>query len=238
MRRDFVANASHELRSPLTVISGYLDSLAEDPELEKHWGQPIRQMQQQARRMSTVVNELLELSRLESAGRAGKDEAVDVGGLLAAAKKSYQGQDGVAAIAIDSPSKAQLLASGNEIETLISNLLSNAVRHTPPDGRIELAWRVDADGGEIVVTDTGEGIPGDQIPRLTERFFRVHRGRAREDGGVGLGLAIVKHVLGRHDGELKVTSELGKGSEFRCRFPLERIVLEPPVPIATGGKRG
>jgi two-component system phosphate regulon sensor histidine kinase PhoR len=238
MRRDFVANASHELRSPLTVISGYLDSLSEDPDLEKNWGQPIRQMQQQARRMSTVVNELLELSRLESAGRASTDETVDVGGLLAAAKKSYQGQDGVAAIAVDSQSKAQLLAAGNEIETLISNLLSNAVRHTPPEGHIKLTWRVDADGGEIVVTDTGEGIPADQIPRLTERFFRVHRGRAREDGGVGLGLAIVKHVLGRHDGELKVTSELGKGSEFRCRFPIERVVLEPPVPIASGGKRG
>jgi two-component system phosphate regulon sensor histidine kinase PhoR len=238
MRRDFVANASHELRSPLTVISGYLDSLSEDPDLEKNWGQPIRQMQQQARRMSTVVNELLELSRLESAGRASSDETVDVGGLLAAAKKSYQGQDAVAAIAVDSQSKAQLLASGNEIETLISNLLSNAVRHTPPEGHIKLTWRVDADGGEIVVTDTGEGIPADQIPRLTERFFRVHRGRAREDGGVGLGLAIVKHVLGRHDGELKVTSELGKGSEFRCRFPIERVVLEPPVPIASGGKRG
>lgn len=238
MRRDFVANASHELRSPLTVISGYLDSLSEDADLDKNWGQPIRQMQQQARRMSTVVNELLELSRLESAGRASKDEAVDVGGLLAAAKKSFQGRDGVAAIEVDAPSKAQLLASGNEIETVISNLLSNAVRHTPPDGRIKLAWRVDADGGEIVVTDTGEGIPADQIPRLTERFFRVHRGRAREDGGVGLGLAIVKHVLGRHDGELQVTSELGRGSEFRCRFPIERVVAEPPVPIATGGKRG
>ena len=238
MRRDFVANASHELRSPLTVISGYLDSLSDDPDLEENWGQPIRQMQQQARRMSTVVNELLELSRLESAGRASKDEAVDVGGLLAAARKSFHGQDGIAAIEVDSQSKSQLLASGNEIETLISNLLSNAVRHTPADGRIKLTWRVDADGGEIVVTDSGEGIPADQIPRLTERFFRVHRGRAREDGGVGLGLAIVKHVLGRHDGELTVTSELGKGSEFRCRFPIERVVLEPPVPIASGGKRG
>ena len=238
MRRDFVANASHELRSPLTVISGYLDSLSEDPELEGNWGQPIRQMQQQARRMSTVVNELLELSRLESAGRAGMDETVDVGGLLAAAKKSFQGQEGVAAIEVDSPSKSQLLASGNEIETLVSNLLSNAVRHTPANGRIELSWRVDADGGEIVVTDTGEGIPADQIPRFTERFFRVHRGGAREDGGVGLGLAIVKHVLGRHDGELTVSSELGKGSEFRCRFPAERIVMAPPVPIASGGKRG
>jgi len=238
MRRDFVANASHELRSPLTVISGYLDSLSEDPELEKNWGQPVRQMQQQARRMNTVVSELLELSRLESAGPAGKDEAVDVGGLLAAAKKTYLGRDGVAAIEVESRSKAQLLAAGNEIESLISNLLSNAVRHTPADGQVTLTWRVDEDGAEIIVKDTGEGIPDDQIPRLTERFFRVHRGRAREDGGVGLGLAIVKHVLGRHDGELSVTSEVGKGSEFRCRFPAERVVVDPPVPIASGGKRG
>jgi two-component system phosphate regulon sensor histidine kinase PhoR len=238
MRRDFVANASHELRSPLTVICGYLDSLTEDPELEKNWGQPIRQMQEQARRMNAVVSELLELSRLESAGPASKEEAVDVGGLLAAAKKSFLGQDGIAAIDVESQSTAQLLAAGNEIESLISNLLSNAVRHTPADGRITLTWRVDEDGAEIIVKDTGEGIPADQIPRLTERFFRVHRGRAREDGGVGLGLAIVKHVLGRHEGALSVTSEDGKGSEFRCRFPGERVVLDPPVPIANGAKRG
>ena len=112
MRRDFVANASHELRSPLTVISGYLDSLTEDPELAKNWGQPIRQMQEQARRMNTVVSELLELSRLESAGPASKDEAVDVGGLLAAAKKSFLGRDDAATIEVVSQSKAQLLAAG------------------------------------------------------------------------------------------------------------------------------
>jgi two-component system phosphate regulon sensor histidine kinase PhoR len=238
MRRDFVANASHELRSPLTVISGYLDSLAEDPELKRDWGQPVRQMQQQTRRMSTLVSELLELSRLESAGPAGKEEAVDVGGLLAAAKKSYLGQEDVAEIEVLSESPAQLLAAGNEIESLISNLLSNAVRHTRADGHIILAWRVEADGAEIIVKDTGEGIPADAIPRLTERFFRVHRGRAREDGGVGLGLAIVKHVLGRHDGVLSVTSEPGEGSVFRCWFPRERVLLEPPVPIVSGGESG
>jgi two-component system phosphate regulon sensor histidine kinase PhoR len=238
MRRDFVANASHELRSPLTVISGYLDSLSDDPDLEENWGQPIRQMQQQARRMNTVVSELLELSRLESAGAASKDEVVDVSGLLAAAKKSYASQKDIADIEVLSESSAQLLAAGNEIESVISNLVSNAVRHTPADGRITLIWRVDAEGAEIVVSDTGEGIPADQIPRLTERFFRVHRGRAREDGGVGLGLAIVKHVLSRHDAVLSVTSELGKGSEFHCRFPADRVVLEPPIPIVSGGKRG
>jgi two-component system phosphate regulon sensor histidine kinase PhoR len=163
---------------------------------------------------------------------------VDVTGLLSGAKKSYAGQEGVAEIEVISESSAQLLAAGNEIESVISNLLSNAVRHTPADGRITLAWSVYEKGAEIVVTDTGEGIPAEQIPRLTERFFRVHRGRPREDGGVGLGLAIVKHVLGRHDAELSITSDLGKGSEFRCRFPAERVVLEPPVPIVSGGKSG
>jgi two-component system phosphate regulon sensor histidine kinase PhoR len=236
MRRDFVANASHELRSPLTVISGYLDSLAEDHAVASEWQQPIGQMQEQARRMNHIVGELLELSRLESAGRASTEEVVDVAGLVAAARKSYQGNEDVARIEVLAESTLQLLGRGNEIESLISNLVANAVRHTPADGQISLLWRADESGAEIVVNDTGEGIPSDQIPRLTERFFRVDRGRAREDGGVGLGLAIVKHVLGRHDGDLSITSELGVGSEFRCHFPVERIVVEPPVPIVSGGR--
>jgi two-component system phosphate regulon sensor histidine kinase PhoR len=235
MRRDFVANASHELRSPLTVISGYLDSLADDAALSESWGQPIGRMQQQAQRMNHIVGELLELSRLESAGPAGTDEVVDVAGLLAAARKYYEGQENVAAIEVVTESTAQLLGRGDEIESLISNLLSNAVRHTPPEGRITLRWRSDAQGAEINVSDTGEGIPSEQIPRLTERFFRVDRGRAREDGGVGLGLAIVKHVLGRHDGDLTVTSEIGQGSEFCCHFPASRVVVDSPIPLAGDG---
>jgi len=237
MRRDFVANASHELRSPLTVISGYLETLADDAGLQDDWRQPIGRMQEQARRMNHIVSELLELSRLESAGRAGTDEAVDVAGLLATARKSYAGLGDVAAIELVSESPARLLGKAGEIESLIANLLSNAVRHTPASGRITLTWRSDADGADIVVADTGEGIPADQIPRLTERFFRVDRGRARKDGGVGLGLAIVKHVLGRHDGELTVHSEMGAGSEFCCHFPAARIVVDSPVPIADGGQR-
>ncbi|MGI9224785.1 MAG: phosphate regulon sensor histidine kinase PhoR [Woeseiaceae bacterium] len=233
MRRDFVANASHELRSPLTVISGYLDSLAEDDAIGREWGQPVSQMQEQSRRMNHIVGELLELSRLESAGRASTDEVVDVAGLLAAARKSYVGQKDVATIEVLAESTAQLLGRGNEIESLISNLLSNAIRHTPSSGLVTLMWRTDSRGAEIVVSDTGEGIPVDQIPRLTERFFRVDRGRAREEGGVGLGLAIVKHVLGRHDGQLSITSDIDERSEFRCRFPAERIVTEPPIPIVS-----
>ncbi len=115
---------------------------------------------------------------------------------------------------------------------MISNLLSNALRHTPADGAVKLSWRSGPDGADIVVSDTGEGIDEEHIPRLTERFFRVDRGRARTDGGVGLGLAIVKHVLNRHDAELHISSETGVGSEFCCHFPVARVVSEPPIPLA------
>jgi two-component system phosphate regulon sensor histidine kinase PhoR len=236
MRRDFVANASHELRSPLTVMSGYLDTMAEDKELVPTWAQPVQQMQDQAKRMTRIVSELLELSRLEGAGRASTEETVDVCGLLASARKAYAGQTDVPEIELDIESAAQLRGNSGEIESVITNLLSNAIRHTPADGTVTLAWRSDPDGADLVVRDTGEGIAAEHIPRLTERFFRVDRGRARQDGGVGLGLAIVKHVLGRHEAELHVDSEPGIGSEFRCRFAAKRIVVEPPVPLASGNR--
>ena len=231
MRRDFVANASHELRSPLTVISGYLDSIADDKDVTENWAQPIAQMQDQAQRMTHIVTELLELSRLESAGNAGTDEVVDVAGLLTSARKAFEQPGKTAAIQVVPESTAQLLGSSAEIESLITNLVSNAVRHTPLDGDISLYWRSGPEGGELSVCDTGEGIPEEHIPRLTERFFRVDRGRAREDGGVGLGLAIVKHVLSRHDAELTIESTVGEGSAFHCHFPKERLVIEAPVPL-------
>ena len=232
VRRDFVANASHELRSPLTVITGYLDSLSEDREIPDGWLQPITQMQGQARRMTRIVSELLELSRLENAGSASVDEVVDVVGLLAGAAKAYV-QPGVGpTIDIAAESMAQIRGQSTEIESLINNLVSNAIRHTPIDGTITLIWRSDVDGAQLIVRDTGEGISEEHLPRLTERFFRVDRGRAREDGGVGLGLAIVKHIVGRHDAELMIISEPGSGSEFQCLFPPERIAVEPPIPLA------
>lgn len=231
MRRDFVANASHELRSPLTVISGYLDALAEDKQISSNWVQPVDRMRDQAKRMTHIVGELLELSRLESSGPASTRELVDVPGLLSACRKAYVGQPDVAAIEIEVESTVQIRGSRGEIESLITNLLSNAVRHTPGDGVITLAWRSGPAGADLVVKDTGEGIAEEHIPRLTERFFRVDRGRAREDGGVGLGLAIAKHVLSRHDAELFVSSEPGAGSTFCCHFSIERIVTEPPVPL-------
>jgi two-component system phosphate regulon sensor histidine kinase PhoR len=232
MRREFVANASHELRSPLTVISGYVDTLVSDPAVPDDWKKPLTQMQEQTARMNKIVAELLELSRLEGSGAASEDEIVDVPGLLAAAKKTFAGRKGVADIKIDIQSQAKLQGSSAEIESVISNLLANAIRYTPADGTITLSWSSDENGAELAVTDTGIGIAEQHIPRLTERFFRVDHGRDRLDGGTGLGLAIVKHVLERHAATLDIASQLNEGSTFTCRFPLGRVTMPNAIPIA------
>jgi two-component system phosphate regulon sensor histidine kinase PhoR len=232
MRREFVGNASHELRSPLTVVTGYLDTLAEDEEVPAAWKKPLAQMQTQATRMNKIVTELLELSRLEGAGSARQDEIVDICGLLASAKKSLIGQNNIASVTIDCKSRAQLLGSTAEIESVIVNLLSNALRHTPKDGSVTMSWTSSEDGASLSVTDTGIGIEPEHIPRLTERFFRVDPGRAREDGGVGLGLAIVKYILERHGAYLMIESAPGEGSSFTCHFPASRLAATEPVPIA------
>lgn len=229
MRRDFVANASHELRSPLTVISGYLDSLAEDEKAPREWAHPAAEMRTQARRMNRIVAEMLELSRLESAGPAGLGEFVDVGGLLSASRKAFEQAGRTAGIEVRIESPAKLRGNSSEIESLITNLVSNAVRHTQVNGQIILSWRSDSDGALLTVADTGEGIDPEHLPRLTERFFRIDPGRTREDGGVGLGLAIVKHILNRHDGSLDIRSEPGNGSRFVCRFPPKRVVTDAPA---------
>lgn len=224
MRREFVANASHELRSPLTVISGYLDTLVSDPDAPEDWQKPLGQMQSQASRMNNIIGELLELSRIETAGAASADEVVDIGGLLAAAKKSVGDQIDMPEIVVDSQSNVRLHGSSAEIESVIGNLLSNAIRYTAPDGTITLKWTNDDDGADLAVIDNGCGIEPEHIPRLTERFFRVDPGRDRQDGGVGLGLAIVKHVLGRHSATLSIESTPGNGSSFTCHFPADRVV--------------
>ena len=232
MRRDFVANASHELRSPLTVISGYLDSLADDDQMPENWAKPVAQMQGQARRMRNILGELLELSRLEGPGDAGAQEPLDVGALMQDVKLAFEGHADIARIAVNVDSTARLSGNAAEIETVIVNLLSNATRFTPSEGDITLTWRSGSDGADLIVADTGEGIDPEFIPRLTERFFRIDKGRSRDDGGTGLGLAIVKHVLVRHDAELIINSEPGKGSEFCCHFPPERVVVAPPASVS------
>jgi two-component system phosphate regulon sensor histidine kinase PhoR len=224
VRRDFVANASHELRSPLTVISGYLETLSQDPALDRDLQGPVAEMRRQAERMTAIIRDLLELSRLEETDEVVGGEPIDVPALLAMLRKDVLARpthprDVRARI----DSNAHLIGDEPEIHSALSNLVDNAAKYTPPEGSLEMRWWVDDEGAHFCVTDTGMGIPAEHIPRLTERFYRVDAGRSRATGGSGLGLAIVKHVLQRHGAELEVQSTLGAGSTFTAHFPLQRV---------------
>ena len=225
MRKDFVANASHELRSPLTVISGYLDALADEPGLDPAWQQPVQEMRRQSDRMRGIVQDLLELSRLEAQGGTAELAPVDVAGMLALIRKDALARpEHPSAVELHLDSDALLLGSETELHSIFSNLVSNAVKYTPEIGRVDIRWWTDPAGGHVEVRDTGVGIPAEHLPRLTERFYRVDAGRSRKMGGSGLGLAIVKHALQRHGGRLDVQSVEGQGSTFSCHFPPERVV--------------
>ena len=224
MRRDFVANASHELRSPLTVISGYLDTLAEDEALGPEWSGPVHEMRRQSDRMRSILQDLLELSKLEASGVEAELDAVDVGGMLALMRKEVLSRsEPTATLHLTLDSDAYLLGSESELHSIFWNVISNAVKYTPADGRIDVRWWTDAAGGHVAVRDTGIGISAEHLPRLTERFYRVDPGRARKQGGSGLGLAIVKHALQRHGGHMQIESTEGAGSTFTCHFPPARI---------------
>jgi two-component system, OmpR family, phosphate regulon sensor histidine kinase PhoR len=230
MRKDFVANASHELRSPLTVITGYVDTLAEDPAVDPLWRAPLEEMRRQTERMRAVVDGLIELSRLESTpGEAGQD-LIDVAGMLTLIRREVLAQEQrPAEVTLQLASDAKLLGSEPEVHSIFANLISNAVKYTPAAGRVDIAWWVDRDGAHFSVADTGVGIAPEHIPRLTERFYRVDPSRARATGGSGLGLAIVKHALQRHGATLAIESKEGVGSTFSCHFPARRVVARAPV---------
>ncbi len=224
VRRKFVANASHELRSPLTVITGYLEQMSDDPAQASEWEAPLNEMQRQAGRMAAIIDDLIELSRLESSTRPASQEAVDVGAMLrdvVSEASSHAVNPPEIDLFVDSD--RQLLGEEHELHSVFGNLVINAVKYTPGDGHITVRWRVVEGVGEVIVQDTGIGIAPEHVVRLTERFYRVDKGRARDAGGTGLGLAIVKYALQRHDATLEVDSKLGKGSRFTCRFPPERV---------------
>jgi two-component system phosphate regulon sensor histidine kinase PhoR len=229
MRKDFVANASHELRSPLTVIGGYLDAMEDDASLDAAWREPVREMRRQSDRMRGIVQDLLELSRLEAQGGPAAGSPVDVGAMLVALRKEVLARaDSTATIELRIESDACLLGAEEELHSVFSNLLWNAVKYTPADGSILVRWWVDPQGGHLSVQDSGIGIAAEHLPRLTERFYRVDAGRSRALGGSGLGLAIVKHALQRHDARLEVESAVGRGSTFTCQFPLARVGRTTP----------
>ncbi|CFO05749.1 phosphate regulon sensor protein [Bordetella pertussis] len=231
-RRDFVANVSHELRTPLTVLAGFLETLRELPAEAlpaEQRDQYMAMMHEQARRMQAIVEDLLTLSTLESSPEADP-LAVDVGALLRTARQQVEAlSNGRHVFEWQIEEGLDVLGSGTELASALSNLLTNAVRYTPDGGRIIVRWRRGADGEALYsVQDTGIGIPARHLPRLTERFYRVDRGRSRAAGGTGLGLAITKHIAMRHDADLLIDSELGKGSTFTLRFPAERVTGEDP----------
>jgi two-component system phosphate regulon sensor histidine kinase PhoR len=228
MRKDFVANASHELRSPLTVISGYLETLAQDESLEPVLHGQLEEMRRQALRMTAIVQDLLELSRLEAEGGAPNQEPVDVGALLARLRSDLLARHlPQLQLRIQVDTRDRLRGEPAQLHSAFANLLDNAVKYTPAGGTILMRWWRDEQGGYLSVTDTGIGIAPEHIPRLTERFYRVDAGRSRASGGSGLGLAIVKHVLQRHDASLQIVSEEGHGSTFTCQFPAARLL--PPA---------
>ena len=225
MRKDFVANASHELRSPLTVISGYLDTLSEEEGLGAEWCEPIAEMRRQSDRMRGILQDLLELSKMEATSGAADALPVDVGGMLALIRKEANARaERPKDIELHLESDAFLLGADGELHSVFANLVSNAVKYTPAGGRIDIRYSVDEQGGHVAVSDTGIGISAEHLPRLTERFYRVDTGRSRKLGGSGLGLAIVKHALQRHGAQLEITSREGQGSTFTCHFPAARVV--------------
>jgi two-component system, OmpR family, phosphate regulon sensor histidine kinase PhoR len=222
-RREFVANVSHELRTPLTVIAGFLETLRDEDEP----GARLRYldlMTEQSRRMLRLVEDLLTLSSLESSPPPPMEEAVDMRALLerlGAEARALSG--GRHRIEVAADAGAALLGSEQELSSAFSNLVSNAIRYTPAGGAVRLRWQPIPEGVAFEVEDTGIGIAPEHISRLTERFYRVDRGRSRETGGTGLGLAIVKHALGRHGATLAITSQPGQGSRFSARFSGPRV---------------
>ena len=244
MHSDFVANVSHELKTPLTVLKGYLEILQNMIDrdnakaTELNIIKPVAQMSSQTERMQFIVSDLLYLSKLEDRENLSVNQWVPVAqlitGIIEAVQPQINAKQHQIEVAID-PDSA-LYGSRNELQSAFTNLLVNAINYTPINGVIKLKWQVlQATGTDesrlanFSVTDSGPGIEASHIPRLTERFYRIDDDRSRDNGGTGLGLAIVKHVLQRHDASLEIVSTAGIGSSFRCVFPASRVSQNIPT---------
>ena len=225
MRRDFVANVSHEMRTPLTVVAGFIETLANIPMSEPDRQAMLGMMDSQTQRMQAIVSDLLMLAELESSASPPVDGWVACDALLVRAADTGRGLSaGRHAIEIVSSASCDIAGLESELLSAIDNLVSNACRYTPAGGKIVLGQHAGLTGGVVIeVTDTGPGIPAEHLPRLTERFYRVDSGRSREHGGTGLGLSIVKHVMQRHGGHVGIQSTIGAGSSFSLSFPAARV---------------
>lgn len=230
MRKDFVANVSHELRTPLTVIVGYLETLQEQAKTEQlnpRWIKPLQRMEQQTERMRHLLEDLLLLTKLETTSYPASNQPVAISTLLESITcdaKALSAERGHHFI-LEADAELLLKGSESELRSAFSNLVFNAVKYTPAQGRIHVRWWHDDEGAHLCVQDNGIGIDSKHLPRLTERFYRVDSSRASSTGGTGLGLAIVKHVLLRHKGWLEIQSIPGQGSTFICHLPPEQVLV-------------
>lgn len=226
MRRDFVANVSHELRTPLTVVTGFLETMQDGLEdfepAQLHYFLALASTE--GERMRQLIDDLLSLSALETGAPEPFQDEVDIQSLMTELLEQARVLSaGRHQITLTMEGRGLLLGGRKELFSALVNLVTNAVRYTPSGGEIGLSWQQTPEGALFSVRDNGIGIAPEDIPRLTERFYRVDRGRSRETGGTGLGLAIVKHVLTRHQAELIIDSQLGRGSCFSARFPANRL---------------
>ena len=229
MRKDFIANVSHELRTPLTVINGYLETFSGTVgDANPRWRRAMDQMLVQSRRMQTLINDLLLLSRLETLPQATEQDALAVRPLLEMIREeALASVGGQREITIECDDGLALIGHRAELHSAFANIVFNATRYTEAGGKIALRWYADREHAYLQVEDNGIGIEAEHIPRLTERFYRVDKSRSMDTGGTGLGLAIVKHVLLRHQAQLTITSKPGHGSCFTCVFPLAHTLREP-----------
>ena len=228
MRSDFVANVSHELKTPLTVITGYLETILDNELVSNQGVRAVEQAIKQAGRMNQLLQDLLLLSQLETTAPDPKPIQIHVQDILEHAvreanelKKALQRER--TQIQISQLIEADILGDWNELTSAINNLACNAVRYSADGADINLRFELRDGQGVITVKDNGPGILPEHLPRLTERFYRVDNSHSPATGGTGLGLAIVKHILLRHGGSLEIDSQPGQGSEFRCVLPSERI---------------
>ena len=225
MRRDFVANVSHEMRTPITVLMGFLETVQSLDLKKDQQVQYFEMMMSQAQRMKSLVEDLLTLANLEANSMPASNTEVQLGTLMALIKNDAQAlSHGNHHLSFEVNSTSNLLGDEKEILSAFGNLVSNAIRYTPENGTVTVSWGLNSMGqGEFSVVDTGPGIASEHLSRLTERFYRVDRSRSRDTGGTGLGLAIVKHIANRHQAQLVIESTPGKGSKFLLRFPKDRI---------------
>ncbi|MFT7222910.1 MAG: two-component system phosphate regulon sensor histidine kinase PhoR [Cellvibrionaceae bacterium] len=238
IRKDFVANVSHELRTPLTVIRGYLETLEDSlkPDKLRHWSKAFTQMHQQAVRMSTLIDDLTILSRLETDTIQYRQKAIPLKLLLEIVSSEGRalGADKRQQIVLGCRDEVWINGDDRELHSAFSNLMSNAIKYSDPGTTVTITARALSNGDLVIsVVDQGIGIEQRHISRLTERFYRVDQSRSIASGGTGLGLAIVKHILLRHDARLKIESQPGEGSIFSCLFPAARVIRDHTVVAAT-----